>query len=144
MGCKVFLCFGPDTQSLRVIGKLFEGKLVWVCLEQGYMVAVEMAENDISSAFDRFYDFPPDRHPGFYLAGVGKQGMPLVSQGDARINEYPPFSGRYQAAHPAYSQRFRADYLKVHGYFQWLHLSAAGGRAAGQNATSQFGTESLN
>lgn len=81
------------------------------------MVTMEVAEDNVCSSLHCFQYFLSDFYPGFYLVGVGKQSMPLVSQGDARINENPLFPGSYQTTHPANSQGFRSDYLNAHGFY---------------------------
>jgi len=104
-----------------VVRQLHQGKLVRVCLEEGYVVSVVVAENDVSGRFQCFDNLPPDFYAGRNLTGMGKKAMPPVSQGNARVNENTPLAGGCQAAHAADTKGLAANY----GCRHELHLFRA-------------------
>lgn len=68
--------------------------------------------------------------------------MSLIPQGDARINKDSLFSGSYQAAYAANSQRFRPNYFKIHRLisgclFSWRNFLKT-------SAVSEAGNEIIN
>jgi hypothetical protein len=81
IGGEIVSGLAPTAQTPTAVRQVIHGELVGICVRKGYVIAVEMADDDIGRFANRANDARADRPPDCDLQGMGKQSMAHITQG---------------------------------------------------------------